>query len=98
LSAFDKIVASKNKNQTYLSVTNAKLVDPKFSNLENLLPPETKVLLEYFGSNLFKKEPFQTSNKLFYNNTCELKTLYYLKIPKSSFLNYSNFYLIQTIN
>jgi hypothetical protein len=61
-------------NHTYLSKTNAQLVDPKFAKLENLLPPETKVLLEYFGSNLFEKEPFQTSIKLFYNNTCELKT------------------------
>jgi hypothetical protein len=74
---YDKIVAIKNENHTYLSKTNAQLVDPKFVKLENLLPPETKVLLEYFGSYLFEKEPFQTSIKLFYNNTCELKTLYY---------------------
>ena len=79
---YHKIVASKNKNHTYLSVTNAKLVDPKFTKLENLLPPETKVLLEYFGSNLFENEPFQTSLKLFYNNKCELKTINYLKSSK----------------
>jgi hypothetical protein len=68
---YNKLISIKNENHTYLNQSNANLVDPISVQLENLLPPETKLLLEYFDANLLQNEPFQTSLKLFYNNTCE---------------------------
>ena len=68
---YNRLISIKNENHTYLNQNNPKLVDPIDVQLENLLPPEIKLLIEYFGANLLQKEPFQTSLKLFYNNTCE---------------------------